>query len=148
MNQVLADGTGRAPPPRPVRADEVDHDLVLRPRPSNEITTSIVATSHGPARIRKKQSSTNMRAASDMVNRQGHKQGNWGSARPARDSMAGTRSGGESKQRKGSLRDVVRRIFGRRYKETETKQPSPSRHAYHKSVCSACAVSHLDTTDL
>ena len=51
--------------------------------------------------------------------------------------------------RKGSLRNVVRRIFGRRSKELETtpEQRSPPRHAYHRSEPPALSAHPPDRED-
>lgn len=121
----IKEGPGRTPPPRPARTDELADDLSLVPRPSAEITTSI--STGQPARLRKRESNnTNMRTPTPDTN---------GTISRAR---GGNGNGASSKARKGSLRDVVRRIFGGGKKVEQErvleKQPVPSGHAYHTSV--------------
>jgi len=77
------------------------------------------------ARLQKKRSTAGVRNASQPLH----------SGTESSDGVRGYRAGEGSKARKGSLRNAVRKIFGRRSKEVEpqAQQRSPPRHAYHRS---------------
>lgn len=127
MEQSPANLPRRTTPVRPARNDETD--MVLVPRSSNEITTSIATPGPQPARLRKQRSAANMRAASQPITTRPPDEG---PVTPAKKPI--NHPSVKPKPRNSSLRNVVRRIFGIRSKEVEVKKSSPPRHAYHRSA--------------
>lgn len=96
------------------------HGTIPESRPSYEARTP-----QTPPRLQKKRSNAGARTTRQA-------QPGPQSANPQRDS-ADARE--DQKARKGSLRNAVRRLFGRRSRDAEqqTLQVSPPRHGYHRS---------------
>lgn len=113
--------TGPVRPPRP--SQSLDY---IRPSPRATPRNSADL----PAMMRKRISTKNVRSTSQLQN-----QLSPGLSPSFRYSGAGSTTASE---RKGSFKNVVRKLFGRRLKyggsSPEISRPNPSGHGYHRSV--------------
>lgn len=121
----------RSPPIRPARP-ELAGDNVSYGRPSAEYFTSVTAAAQQP------QPQADGDGSTDTTTKPRKR-------KSARYSI-GNGTGADGAERKGSIRNAVRRLFGRKSKGDIPEVPTlprteVSRHAYHKSV------SWPDTTD-
>lgn len=130
MDEYSPDNHPNAPPLRPIRTEEQDH--AIEPEPSRRnVTTRISANGAQQERFRKGLSAAHVQPSNRSTSSQ---TSSVATKSPATAPPALTRP--QQSARRGSLRNVVRRIFGRKPRQQEdSPRPPSSRHGHHKSVC-------------
>jgi hypothetical protein len=122
----------RSPPIRPARP-EVEADNVSYGRPSAEHFTSVTVAAQQQQAQAQAQPQADGEGSTDTTPKPRKR-------KSARYSIGnGNSTGADGTERKGSIRNAVRRLFGRKSKGDIPEVPAlprteASRHGYHKSV--------------
>ena len=127
MEPVSPSLSGRTAPYRPTRSQDVDLDLVSNSGSKNEIATRISPPQVQQSWVAQRKSAPTARLAANH------------NVDPALSSSAGSSERAQTVNvdtsvRRKSIRNVVRKMFGRRVKQNDVPRQNPSRHGYHKSV--------------
>ncbi|GAB7340133.1 hypothetical protein MBLNU457_6618t1 [Dothideomycetes sp. NU457] len=126
MDPVSPSLSGRSAPFRPRRSRDIDLDLVSNLDTKNEIATRIAAPHTQQSRI------ITWRPASAARPSNSHNAHHALSDPPA-SSQSAQAIGADSSVRRKSIRNVVRKMFGRRVKQDHLPRQPLVRHGYHKS---------------
>lgn len=125
MHPASPSFSGRTTPFRPRRSRDIDLDLVLNPDIKNEIATRIDPPH--TQRFPHWQSAPTARFA-------GPRSAHHVTLDAAGSSNSVQAVGADPSVRRKSMRNVVRKMFGRKIKQDQVPQQRPTRHVYHKSV--------------
>jgi len=134
MDEYSPGHQGSVPPLRPVRTEEQDH--VIEPEPARRnVTTRISANGAHQERNRRRSSAAHLQPSDRSTSSQTPSAAT--KSRPYSATTPSVLKRPQQGARSGSLRNVVRRIFGRRPRQQEDlpRPVTSSRHGHHKSVC-------------